>query len=282
MKILLLLLFPLAINCQTFIEGTIINKTTKQGIPYATVGLINENRGTNANEDGTFRLTIRKNSTDTIIISSAGYETTKFPADNLPTNFQFEIAEKKIQLSDIVLKSSFSSSYTLNDYANCGFNSYTSSGSITQVAQHLQSPIANSLLSELYICKEGDNSIFRIRVYDMDPVTGKPSNELADTIIEVRSGKRHVQVNLEKYHIIIPGKDFFVGIEWLYIPSNESKVKVKSNGQKFRLSQYSPFLFFKNRKSNSDMLEAWQLDYRRKWVSMTGNWTFLISAKVKY
>ena len=42
MKILLLLLFPLAINCQTFIEGTIINKTTKQGIPYAIVGLIND------------------------------------------------------------------------------------------------------------------------------------------------------------------------------------------------------------------------------------------------
>ena len=286
MKILFLLFFPLFVNCQINYQGSIINSTTKQKIPFATVGLTKENAGTNADEEGNFRLTIGKYAHDTLIISSVGYETSKFPIDNLPLNSKFEIPEKQIDLNSIVLNSNYNSSITLNDYANCGTSSYTSSGSVTQIAQHLRSPVANSLLSEITICKQGDNSLFRIRIYDMDSISGKPSNDLADTVIEVNSGRRQVQLNLEKYNIIIPGKDFFVGIEWLYIPANESMVRYKMNGQKIAHSQYSPFIFFKTRKANNEKpgesLEAWQLDFRRKWIRTYTDYVFLISAKVKY
>lgn len=286
MNILLILFFPLITNSQIIYTGNIINKTTGQKIPFATVGLLKENIGTNADQEGNFSLTKGKYKNDTLIISCVGYEPSKFPVDNLPSNSQFEIQERKILLSNIILQSNYKSSSILNDYANCGFSSYTSSGSVTQIAQHLQLPVANSLLSEILICKEGDNSLFRIRVYDMDSITVKPSNDLADTIIEINSGKRHVQVKLEKYNIIIPGKDFFVGIEWLYIPSNKSKIKAKKDGQKISYTQYSPFIFFKNRKIGNDnpekSLEAWQLDFRRKWIRTYQDWVFLISAKVKY
>ena len=286
MEILLLLFFPLITNSQIVYKGHIINKATKQKVPFATAGLIKDNTGTNADQDGDFSLTAGKFKSDTLIISCVGYEPSKFPVDNLPSNMKFEISERQIPLSNIIVKSSYKSSYTLNDYGNCGINSYTSSGSITQIAQHLQAPMANALLSEIYICKQSDNSLFRIRVYDMDSITGKPSNDLADTVIEVRSGNRHVQVNLEKYNIIIPGKDFFAGIEWLYIPSNESTLKMKMNGQAIRRPQYSPFIFLKIRKTDHDFdenaLGSWQLDYRGKWIRSFQDWVFLISAKVKY
>ncbi len=286
MKILLLLLFPLITHSQIIYKGNIVNKITKEKIPFATVGLTKENIGTNADENGKFSLTSKKYVTDSLVISCVGYETSKFSVDNLPSNLQFEISERQIELRTIIVKNNFKSSYTLNDYSNCGFNSYTSSGSVTQIAQHLQSPIANSLLSEINICKEADNSLFRIRVYDMDPISGKPSFDLADTIIEVKSGKRHVKINLEKYNIVIPEKDFFVGIEWLYIPFNENNVKGKKDGQKINYSRYNPFIFFRNRGCNKDnlekSLEAWQLDFRRKWIRMYQDWVFLISAIVKY
>lgn len=286
MKILLLLLFPLITHSQIIYKGNIVNKITKEKIPFATVGLTKENIGTNADENGKFSLTSKKYVTDSLVISCVGYETSKFSVDNLPSNLQFEISERQIELRTIIVKNNFKSSYTLNDYSNCGFNSYTSSGSVTQIAQHLQSPIANSLLSEINICKEADNSLFRIRVYDMDPISGKPSFDLADTIIEVKSGKRHVKINLEKYNIVIPEKDFFVGIEWLYIPFNENNVKGKKDGQKINYSRYNPFIFFRNRGCNKDnlekSLEAWQLDFRRKWIRMYQDWVFLISATVKY
>jgi len=286
MKILLLLLFPLITHSQIIYKGNIVNKITKEKIPFATVGLTKENIGTNADEDGKFSLTSKKCVADSLVISCVGYETSKFSVDNLPSNLQFEISERQIELRTIIVKNNFKSSYTLNDYSNCGFNSYTSSGSVTQIAQHLQSPIANSLLSEINICKEADNSLFRIRVYDMDPISGKPSFDLADTIIEVKSGKRHVKINLEKYNIVIPEKDFFVGIEWLYIPFNENNVKGKKDGQKINYSRYNPFIFFRNRGCNKDnlekSLEAWQLDFRRKWIRMYQDWVFLISVTVKY
>lgn len=285
MKILLLLFLPLITNGQIVYEGAVINKLTKEKVPFATVGSLRENTGTNADEEGKFSLRLGKHANDSLIISCVGYETAKFPLDNLPANFKFEISPKQIALKNIIVKS-YKYSAILNDYGNCGFNSYTSSGSITQVAQHMHAASENALLSEIHICKEGDNSLFRIRIYDIDSITGKPSGDLADTIIEVRSGKRHVQINLEKYNIIIPHKDFFVAIEWIYVPSNESGIKVKRDGQKIRYSQYSPFLFFKNRKTDSDSfeqsLESWHLDFRKNWLRMHNDWVFLISAKVKY
>lgn len=281
MKLLLFVFSPLISNSQIIYKGTVINSTTRKPVAYATVGLLKENAGINANEDGVFSLSLGKYVTDTLIISCAGYETKKFPIDNLPPDYRFEIPAKQIVLSNLVVRSNYKHSSILNDYENCGLNSYTSTGSVTQIAQHLQSPVANAMLSEIYICKRSDNSLFRIRVYDMDSASGKPGHDLADTIIEVNSGKRHVQVNLEKYNIVIPGKDFFVGIEWIYVPINKFRTKIK--GQKNYLIQYSPLIFFKNKRiENENRIEAWQLDYRRKWLRTSNDWFFLISAKVKY
>ncbi len=286
MKILLLLFLPILTQGQIIYKGSIINKSTKEKVPYSSVGLIKENTGINANEEGYFILPSKNYINDTLIISSVGYETFKICVNNLPENLQYEISENPIPLKTVIINSNYNESTTLNDFSNCGLNSYTSNGSVTQIAQHFRSPIANSLLSKLEICKVGDNSLFRIRIYDMDSLSGKPSTDLADTIIEVKSGKRHVNIDLEPYKIIIPGKDFFIAIEWLYIAYNQYSVKDKRFGKKQTYFHYNPDIFFKERNSNStdikNNLEVWYLDYRKKWFRLNPNWGFLISAKVKY
>lgn len=283
--IILLLCFPLASHGQAVYKGTVINKNTRAFVPFATVGLVKGNIGVNADEQGRFTLGAGKYERDTLLISSVGYEPSTFPVTEFPADARFEIPEKKIALKEVILRN-YKSAVTLNDYDGCGLNSYYSSGSMTQIVQPFQCPAVNALLSEINICKQGDYATFRIRLYDVDSISGKPSTNLADTVIEVRSGKRHVQVNLEKYHIIIPGKHFFIGIEWLYIPSNKSVIKVKRDGQKIPLSQFSPFIFLKTRKPGSDpsekQLHAWQLDFRGQWLPMFRDWEFLISPTIKY
>jgi hypothetical protein len=285
MKILALIFLPAIAHCQV-IKGDIINKRTKEKVPFATVGLMKENTGINADEEGRFSLLSTKHDRDTLIISSVGYETSKFPVEEVLSNTQFEISEKPIALRPVIVNNNYKAAVTLNDFSNCGFNSYTSSGSVTQVAQHFRSPVENTLLSEIDICKRNDNSLFRIRIYDMDPVKGTPSTDLADTIIEIKSGKKHAHIDLEPYNIIIPGKDFFIAIEWLYIPYNAEKVKVKMNGETTTRFWYNPDLFFKSHTSNDPggetYLKNWQLDYRGKWLPLNPNWVMLISAKVKY
>lgn len=286
MKILLLFFLPFIANAQIAYTGTIVNKQTKAGISYATVGLMKENTGVNTDELGKFNLTAKKYANDTLIISSVGFETLKVPVNRFTMYMEFEMEEKQTLLKEILIKSKYSQSATLNDFSNCGMNSYTSTGAITQVAQHFRSPAPDALLSEIHICKQGDNSLFRIRIYNIDTISGAPSTDLADTIIDIKSGKRHVTLNLEQFHIMIPGNDFFVAVEWLYIPFNRSNTKATINGTKINYFQYSPFLFFKERKNNisnaENSLESWELNYNGKWKRIHDDWKMLIAATVKY
>ena len=60
MRLLIIFLFsPLYFFGQTSFNGTVINTKTKAMIPFATIGLMKENIGTNANEDGSFSVISR-------------------------------------------------------------------------------------------------------------------------------------------------------------------------------------------------------------------------------
>jgi hypothetical protein len=288
MKFLLLFFFPVILHAQIVYKGDIVDKTTKNGIPFATIGLMKANSGINANEQGKFILSAGKYDNDTMIISCIGYETLKIPVIQYPSNMVFELVEKHFTLNEIVIGKQYNGeSQSLNEFSNCGTSSYTTIGFITQVAVHFQSPVPNSMLTEISICKRDDNSLFRIRVYDMDSVSGKPFTDLVDTVIEIKSTRKHVHIDLEKYNIIIPGKDFFVAIEWIKIPYNESKMKIKNNGKRTTHTQYSPSIFFKERKVSTsafqNSLEIWQLTYRGEWINFfQKDGILLLSAKVKY
>jgi len=288
MKILLLLLFPFISFGQVFYSGVIVNKETKQGIPFATVGLIKQNIGTNADEGGHFKFNSNSSKLDTFIVSSVGYETSKIPVDKVSSFIQFELQPKEATLKEVVVVSNYNwKSTTLGKYSNCGSHYYTTSNAINQVARHFRATNANSHLSEIEICKYGIAVIdpartkFRVRIYSMDMLTQAPSKDLCDSIIELDVTGRRIKVNLEKYHITIPDKDFFVAVEWLRIPLNEEKNKSKFGGdKKIIYSSYSPLLAIKENLNDNSDLECWQLDYTGKWRPF--RWTLMISATVKY
>jgi CarboxypepD_reg-like domain len=285
------LFFGIPIFGQDLCQGFIINKLTREKIPFVTISLLNDNRGTNADDQGMFHLCINKLNNDTLIVSSVGYKYLKIPVRNLPLNMVLELEEKRNILPEVIIgKKSIMSSLILNEFSQCGNNYYTTSGVITQMAQHFQAPIENSQLSEINICKLGDNSLFRIRIYSMDSINKIPSEDIADTIIEVKSSKRHVHINLEKFNIVIPKKDFFIAIEWIKIPYNERKEKSNMYGNGTTISyQYSPFLCYRDRKianftDSDNTVEVLQKGYNNRWMrlSLKKSRALLISAKIKY
>lgn len=285
MKIFLFLFFPCITYGQVVYKGNIINKQSKEKIPYASVGLVKENTGINANEDGAFVLVSDLNPNDTLIISCVGFETTQFPVNQLPANHVFEIAEKPLVCKPITLKNHYTKSVILNDYNDCGKNDYASAGAVFQIAQHFKTPETNSLLSEINICKRDENSRFRIRIYNKDTLSGMPSADLVDAIIEIKSAKKYVRLNLEKYNIIIPEKDFFVAIEWLFIPYNEKNIQYKTRGKKQKNTYYKPVIYIHKTEGYQSHLKkeptTWMMDYRGKWRPINIEFNFLISAKVK-
>jgi hypothetical protein len=295
MKALLLsLFFPILTVAQTNYNGIISNKSTKQKIPFASVGLMKENIGTNANEDGSFQLVsnnVKKN--DTLIISCIGFQTLKIPADNKSIEtLTIELIEIETILKEVIVTGKkYNNISTLNEFSNCGTNFFGTSGIATQLAQHFTAPSNNSILKEIKICRFSipliapDKTVFRIRVYEMDTITKAPSNNLTDQIIEVKTRGKYIQLNLEKYNIYIPNKDFFVAIEWLKIPFNEERTKMKmSDGKTIELLTYRPSIGWTD--NINPTMEAWTLDYKNIWrkVSVIHNkkTNISIEAIVKY
>ncbi len=116
-----------------------------------------------------------------------------------------------------------------------------------------------------------------------------PSQELVDTIIEAKSSKRNVHIDLRDYNVLIPCKDFFIAIEWLYIPENAYEEKVKINGRKFKHKVYNPLIAFKKRDNNDlnyiDGREIWLLKFNGNWVpayNTERKINLLISPKLSY
>lgn len=251
-----------------------------------------ENIGTNANEDGKFTLLsqgIKEN--DTLIISCVGYSTQKLPIDKVNRiGLVIELTEQVTILNEVVVKNKTSwTTETLNDFSKCGNSFITSSGYQTQLAQHFEVKEENSILTEIKICRmafgliDPEKTIFRIRIYDIDSITKSPSTDLCDQIIEVKTRNKIININLEKYKIRIPSKDFFVAVEWLKIPYNESKSRMKVNGKEVEHITYKPSIGWTD-NLNSKM-EAWSLDYKNVWrpmFKMNNKTSVSISASVKY
>lgn len=286
MRLLLFLLFPLTSAGQIFFKGLVVDKETKQGIAFATVGIVKQNIGTNADEEGRFTISIASTTNDTLIISSIGYKTKLVP---LKTNSAttFELEPKSATLNEVIVVGNYNwKTIILGQYSNCGSHYYTTSNSINQVARHFKAPKANTFLKEVEICKYGIAIIdpartkFRVRIYSMDTLTNTPSKDLCDSVIELDVTGRHIKVNLERYNIKLADQDFFVAVEWLRIPMNEEKNKSKFRGQKVVYNTYSPLLAIKDKTSENSNFQSWQLDYNGKWRPF--RWTAMISATVRY
>lgn len=286
LKISLLLCLPFISSAQVSYEGTVVNKSSKISVPFATISLYKANKGTNTDEQGRFILISSKFEHDTLIVSSVGYETIKIPVEIFIQNMEIQLAENEFTLKDIIIIGNYDKSKWLNDYSNCGYDWFIGTGLIRMLAQHFRSPSQNSMLKEIELCKFNGNSIFRIRVFNMDSVSRKPSTEFVDTLIEIKTKSKHVNINLEKYKIIIPDRDFFIAVEWLYIPYNESRVKLNIGGQKIVHSEFAPSLSIKYHKKkisdNEHFMEAWQMDFRGKWNLIPGNMQLVMAAKVKF
>jgi hypothetical protein len=117
----------------------------------------------------------------------------------------------------------------------------------------------------------------------MNTITKAPSADLCNEIIEVKTKSKIIEVNLEKYDIQIPNKDFFIAVEWLKIPYNMKTSKIKINGKKEEHITYHPSIGWTDAKN--DQVEAWSLDYKNNWrrmFSMINKTSVSIAATIKY
>ena len=99
--ILLLAFIGLSLNAQT-VNGTILNKSSGEPIPFANVIWLKAALGTVADFDGKFA--IKKYLGDTLSISTTGFKTLKLATNQLPINGVFYLQEESTVLADVKIK----------------------------------------------------------------------------------------------------------------------------------------------------------------------------------
>ncbi len=287
MRFLIILLLPILSFAQNNIEGTVYNANTKEPIAFASVSLIKEKIGVNADENGIFKLAINNSIVnDSLIIFCLGYAPLKMALSNFGSNpIKVELNEIVHALKEVVVvNNNFKNNTTLNEFDQFSGSYYGSGSFIAQLAQHFVSPSENAMLKEIKIAKFSipiiapQKAIFRIRVYDVDPITKQPTYDLTDQVIELKSTGKVVKLNLEQYKIYIPNKDFFVAIEWLRIPYNANEIKI--NG-KFE-TKYAPSIGFS--KNSAPYMEVWQLGLNNVWGKISSHLitNLAIAVSLKY
>jgi hypothetical protein len=270
MKLLGFIFMPFFSIAQNIFEGVVINKSTKQPIPYVTVSLVKSKAGVNTDENGYFKITIPvKEAEDSLLFTCMGYAPLKLPIENTGkvwnANAKIELIEVARNLKEVVVQNNnFKNTITLNDFTEFSGSYYGDGSYITQLAQHFVAPSENAMLKEIKIAKfsipilSPQKAIFRIRVYDVDPISRQPVNDLTDQIIEVKATGKLVKVNVEKYKIIIPNKEFFVAIEWLRIPYNATQSIINEIE-----TEYAPSIGFN--KNSAPYMDVWELGSKNIW-----------------
>lgn len=290
--VFLALLFPLFSFCQKTYKGTITSNNGFSPVPFATIGLIKENTGNNADGHGYFTLpSYNPKPNDSLIISSVGFATQKIALSQISDSvIHITLLENIQNLRPVIISTNKNwTKETLNDYGNCGNKFYTSSGYLSQLALPMANTHQYAILSRIKICRstgtifKPERTLFRIRVYDIDSLTGGPGADLCNSIIEVKSKNSSINLDVEKYQIQIPGWVFFIAVEWIKIPYNKRDSPIPTViGEKDHYT-YNPSIGW---DSTNNINEAsWELNFRNEWHKTTyfnSNRKALISATIKY
>lgn len=274
---------PLSVCCQTLVHAQVISKSTQQAIPFATVGLVKQNNGTTTDEIGSFKIQCRSIE-DSIIISAVGFKTARVAVSVVLSASKIELEENLVLLEEVSISwRNKAKPTTLNDFVHCPTNYYSVGlGTYRQVAQRFLAPRASMRLQSIRLCKMAGKATFRVRVYAMDSITGMPSTDLLSKELLINSSDKNVYIDLQE-NIVLPDRDFFIAVEWLFISSNEFRVKAKIDRQKISYSNYAPRLSFKKLTGIPTQNNCRMLNFNGSWQkpeNYDSNHVFMIAAEL--
>lgn len=212
-----------------YLKGTILDSKSKEPVSYAAIQIKNTTKGVIADQHGEFKMAVSsKNQNDTIWITSMGFESVF-----LSTGMLSQKGTHKIYLTPktypIPPLDFMGEKKVTKEIGNTGIMKWGSlymdtHGQQTAVFIENKRRIKGILKSvNYYLSGKGNTEApFRIRVYAIDSVTGKPGVDLLPEIVVVKpnQGRGWFKVNLTKYEIKIPVYGLFIAMEGVY-PNEE-------------------------------------------------------------
>lgn len=299
----------------------IVDMQTAKPVPSVTIAIVRAGLTITTEKDGIFIIPgDLSKMRDTVIFDNQDYLTLKIPLHELTGKDSVKLqkrGEAHYNVRADFKHDSLLNAFERDDIASfVGLHTQSAEFKYLQIAQKLDAPAKGSVLKEVkigrlafhtnngtvmlmpgpmgdavisehqYKYSELEHTTFRVRVYAIDEQTGGPGEDLCNRIIEVKSTDQpELTVKLEKYNIVIPGKNFFVAVEWMRDYKNMGYVNVNdAKGFPKRSFNYRPAIGLLPGKS--DKLNIWAMSLNHKWNLYTyhsPDFTDLaISARVGY
>ena len=232
------ILFPLILGLglqlgaqEVLFEGHVYDSKTKAPIPYVNLSFLNTLKGTSTDEKGHFFIEVSPDYLERQLhISSLGYTDTLIAAKQLFTAKRLYMTAETFELDEVVLTENFRGTEVMNPITSYSLTSGFSSSATPWVlglyfpnigAQKKYLQQVTVFLKKNTQFKH-ESAKFRIRIYAVDPISNTPAADLLrkSIVLEHKVANDYVSIDLEALQIEMPRAGVFIGLEWLFVPSN--------------------------------------------------------------
>ena len=210
---------------QAQIKGVIVDKDTKEPLPFTSIGLKSEQIGALSNEHGQFIVPApTKNADDSLIVVALGYarRAVLVKRGAAVPNLTIEVPKRAVELSNVVVKAGKVKNLGLgartNDPGEGMIQGLPGSQYAFFVKNDKQKRLGNVRTVSFYIGENGfPREPFRVRLYKADGNYNAPNTDLLteNVVVSAPQGGQWYTVDLTPYNIMAPEEGFFVAMEWV-------------------------------------------------------------------
>jgi hypothetical protein len=201
------------------LAGRVINDKTKLAIPYASGFLVHQKKYFDANDNGQY--SILADQSDSVGFSCIGFQSRLFSVQELISVNQISLQESVNTLEEVVVRSAVAERIGIVNEKQTTSHlgaSYDSKYQIVTLIKIADTSKRGVIKNVLFKQKRFDaDRPMRLHIYDVNE-NGYPGVELLnrDVIINKDNFKKgYLTIDVREQNILVNGKAFFVGVQWI-------------------------------------------------------------------
>ncbi len=216
---------PLANAQKAEIKGVIVDKDTKEPLPFTSIGLKNEQIGALSNEHGQFVVPApTQNTADSLVVVALGYgrRAVLVKRGVAVASLTIELPKRAVALANVTVKAGKIKNLGLGSRADNPGEGMIQGLPGSQYAFFVKNDkkkrLGNVRTVSFYIGENGfPREPFRVRLYKADGNYNAPNTDLLteNVVVSAPQGGQWYTVDLTPYNIIAPEEGFFVAMEWV-------------------------------------------------------------------
>src|SRR6476469_6045650 len=216
---------PVANAQKAEIKGVIVDKDTKEPLPFTSIGLKNEQIGALSNEHGQFVVPApTQNTADSLVVVALGYgrRAVLVKRGVAVASLTIELPKRAVALGNVTVKAGKVKNLGLgsrsDDPGEGMIQGLPGSQYAFFVKNEKKKRLGNVRTVSFYIGENGfPREPFRVRIYKADGNYNSPNTDLLteNVVVSASRGGEWYTIDLSTYNIPAPEEGFFVAMEWI-------------------------------------------------------------------